>query len=63
MSRHCAAVVLGKAMTSRMEGDPLSSMASRSRPSARPPCGGAPSCRHAYKQAEGGVYVREHVVV
>ena len=37
-----AAVVLGKAITSRSDGAPASSIAMRSKPSAKPPCGGAP---------------------
>ncbi len=35
-------LVLGNAMTSRMESQPASSMHTRSRPSAKPPMGGAP---------------------
>ena len=34
--------VLGNAMTSRIESDPVSSAHTRSRPSAIPPCGGGP---------------------
>ena len=40
--RSVAEVVFGKAMTSRIEAAPASSMTSRSRPRAMPPCGGAP---------------------
>lgn len=36
---------LGKAMTSRMESHPHTSMAIRSSPSASPPCGGAPKLK------------------
>src|SRR5450759_2667190 len=34
--------VFGNAITSRMEGEPVRIMRMRSRPSAIPPCGGAP---------------------
>mmetsp|Transcript_40268 Transcript_40268/g.89427 ORF Transcript_40268/g.89427 Transcript_40268/m.89427 type:complete len:100 (+) Transcript_40268:279-578(+) len=34
---HCAAAVLGKAITSLMDGTPASNMASRSKPRAMPP--------------------------
>jgi hypothetical protein len=37
-----AAVVLPKAMTSRMDFSPARSMTTRSRPRAMPPCGGVP---------------------
>ena len=40
--RHDADVVLGKAMTSRMESRPAMSMIMRSSPSATPPWGGTP---------------------
>ena len=40
--RQTARCVFGKAITSRSELAPASSIASRSRPSAMPPCGGAP---------------------
>src|SRR5690606_9531383 len=40
--RHCAVVVLGKAMTSRIDSVPAISAAMRSMPNAMPPCGGAP---------------------
>src|SRR5690606_12229938 len=40
--RHCAEVVLGKAMTSRIDSVPAISAAMRSMPKAMPPCGGAP---------------------
>ena len=41
--RHDALVVLGNAMTSRIDDAPVSSMMMRSNPRAIPPCGGAPS--------------------
>ena len=40
--RHCAVVVFGKAMTSRIDSVPAISAAMRSMPKAMPPCGGAP---------------------
>src|SRR3546814_2131544 len=40
--RHCAVVVLGKAITSRIDSVPAISAAMRSMPKAMPPCGGAP---------------------
>src|SRR5690606_10505578 len=40
--RHCAVVVLGKAITSRIDSVPAISAAMRSMPNAMPPCGGAP---------------------
>src|SRR5580700_4105388 len=43
VSGSAAVCVLGKAITSRMLSAPLISMASRSRPKAMPPCGGAPN--------------------
>lgn len=49
VSAHCACAVLGNAMTSRMLGAPASSMASRSRPKAMPPCGGAPYSKQSNK--------------
>src|SRR3546814_5062473 len=43
--RHCAVVVLGKAITSRIDSVPAISAAMRSMPKAMPPCGGAPYLR------------------
>src|SRR5262245_15807328 len=40
--RSCAAVVLGKAITSRMDFSPASRATTRSSPKAMPPCGGVP---------------------
>ena len=40
--RSCAAVVFGKAMTSRIDFSPASSAIMRSIPRAMPPCGGVP---------------------
>src|SRR4249919_816348 len=40
--RHCAVVVFGNAMTSRIDSVPAISAAMRSMPKAMPPCGGAP---------------------
>ena len=40
--RHCAVVVFGKAITSRIDSVPAISAAMRSMPKAMPPCGGAP---------------------
>src|SRR5256712_13946704 len=40
-----AAVVLGNAITSRSEPAPARSIATRSNPTAKPPCGGAPAAR------------------
>ena len=42
VSRSCARCVLGKAITSRIDSAPVISVTMRSRPKARPPCGGAP---------------------
>jgi hypothetical protein len=41
---------LGKAMTSRMEGSPQSSITRRSKPKAMPPWGGAPDSRASSKK-------------
>lgn len=49
VSTHCAAAVLGNAMTSLMDGTPASSIASLSRPNAMPPCGG----RHTQSSPAG----------
>lgn len=40
--RHCAPVVFGKGITSRIDSVPAISAAMRSMPKAIPPCGGAP---------------------
>src|SRR5882724_12668021 len=40
--RSCAAVVFPKAITSRIDFSPASSITTRSMPSAIPPCGGVP---------------------
>src|SRR5450830_1147252 len=45
VKRSCARWVLGKAITSRIESEPVIMVTMRSRPKARPPCGGAPYCR------------------
>jgi hypothetical protein len=42
VSRHCARWVFGKAITSRIDSAPAIIVTMRSRPKARPPCGGAP---------------------
>ena len=42
--RHCARCVLGKAITSRIDSAPAINVTRRSKPNARPPCGGAPYC-------------------
>ena len=39
-------------MTSRIDVAPLSSMATRSSPSARPPCGGAPNDKRVEQESE-----------
>ena len=44
VNRHCARCVFGKAMTSRKDSAPVSSITKRSSPIAMPPCGGAPYC-------------------
>ena len=51
--RHAAAVVLGNAITSRMLSVPVNSMVTRSRPNARPACGGAPNDRASSKKPQG----------
>src|SRR5256886_1839733 len=43
-NRARAVVVFGKAITSRRLAAPASSMTTRSKPTANPPCGGAPAC-------------------
>ena len=52
MSGQVAFWVLGKAITSRMEEDPVKSIINRSTPKAMPPWGGAPSSRARSKEAE-----------
>ena len=49
VSKHVADWVLGKAMTSRIELDPVNNMANRSIPKAIPPCGGQPNCNASNK--------------
>src|SRR3979411_2694541 len=45
VSRHCARWVFGNAITSRIDSAPVIIVTMRSRPNAKPPCGGAPYCK------------------
>jgi hypothetical protein len=42
--------VLGKAITSRIELDPVINITIRSTPKAKPPCGGQPDCNASSKK-------------
>ena len=47
---HAADCVFGKAITSRIELDPVINITKRSSPNAKPPCGGAPYLRASSKK-------------
>ena len=52
VSRHWARWVFGKAITSRIDSAPVIMVTMRSRPKARPPCGGAPYLQRVEQEAE-----------